>query len=286
MLIITFGGLFIIAIFCVIIIKIFNCRRDEKNILFFKKGDFQRFVLLGCLLPMMIGFFLFIIPSIIIIPNPLSVYFSFILAAVGYILLYVVTLYILFEIPFIKKTIPIRDIFSRRTEIFSRFRKGIRKKPHVFIIILLALVIEILFLNFVLPIVLPPPSPPPYSDNIKIEPDRLYYSPLNSPTTGLLLGFTNISNKQLAYTSFQWSTNYGYFISYDIRGTNEKILGDQSKNLKVYWSYPREDISQNKNPVTIKLTVTNLTDNSIVTNTSINLTWFSRDIVFVNYSYR
>jgi hypothetical protein len=129
--------------------------------------------------------------------------------------------------------------------------------------------------------------PHPYSDDIKIKSDQLYYSPLNTPMNKLRFEVTNISTDQKLHTSYKWSTNYGYFISFTTTEANQKILGDicETPSNEIYWTYPTEDIVQIKNPVNIKLNVLNLDNNATVANTSLNLTWFTKDIVFVNYSY-
>jgi hypothetical protein len=277
-LIIYFGGIFIIAIFFIIIVKIFEYRKDEKSRLILKKiywykGDFQRLLLLACLLPMMIGFLFFIIPSIIFIPNrtiimSIILIFGLVIGGTGFLYYKLIKIF----------TKPIHDLitYSEKYNI-----------PIAIILIISFLVTLILLYAFftVLPVIM---APSPYSDNIKIQPVQLYYSPLISPMKGLQLDVTNISSDQLTYTSFQWSTNYGYFISFTPSGMNEKILGDKCEqtSLRIHWTYPTEDIEQNKNPVTIKLNVIDLNSNSIVGNTSLNLTWFTKDIVFVNYSYR
>jgi hypothetical protein len=127
----------------------------------------------------------------------------------------------------------------------------------------------------------------PYSDEIKIKPAELYYSPLTSSQNGLQLSVQNITSDQSTHTVFRWSTNYGYFVLLTPTGYNKGILGNSfvSRSTESSWSYPTEDIEQNKSPVKIKLEVIDLNNNNdIVSNTSLNLTWFTKDIVFVNYS--
>lgn len=278
-LIIYFGGLFIIVIFILIFWKIFQDRDNENfNTIFFvfhwHYGDFQRIILLVCLAPLMLGLILFIFPSIMFLPNN-SVIAGFLLV----ILMFFGTMSI---IQFLLTKRIVESAQTVSTE-FGKYQK------HTFVLLVVLVAIVYLLITMVW---FPPgfTIPKPYSDDIKIKPDKLYFSPSMSDTPGLQLEVTNISTDQFSHTYYQWSTNFGYFISFTPSGLNGKILGDncEANSTLIYWTYSTEAIEPNQSEVNIKLNIIDTKTNSIVFNKSenLNLTWFTRDIVFVNNSYQ
>ncbi|MFA4876560.1 MAG: hypothetical protein WC586_04035 [Methanoregula sp.] len=270
-----FGALLITALFVIIILKILECRKNERFKPFpvlnrfsdnkWYAGDFQRFILLIIIVPMMIGFIIFLWGCGSFIPSPYSLIFAMFFLLIVMCIIYSIIAY------------SMGQQANRITEEYGR-RIGT-----IFIILTLALYV-ILFL-FVTPGILVGQS---YSSNIQIIPDQMYFSPSATSPEGIRLEVTNISgNEQIMYTSYNWSTNYGYFVQVSLPTNKVYILGDhfQSQSDKIYWTFSQQDLGVEKPPVEIKLQVKNLKDNSFVTNTSLNLTWFKKDIAFVNYSY-
>jgi hypothetical protein len=277
LIIIFFGGLFIVSIIFVIIDKIAENRsnEDEKHFLKvipYREGDIQRFLLFICLFPMAIGFAFFIFPYVMYIPNINAIY--------GFLLVVslIIIAYLSVSVWVIKKQVQSIDEFS------SHFGKHRLTVFTLGVLIFLLLILYILF-SF------PPQTiiPHPYTnETIEIGADQKYYSPLFSQNRGLLLSVTNITPDQISHTKCHWSTNYGYFVSHTLSGAPDQILGSEfdSNTRPVFWTYPTEDIQQQKNPVTIRLVISNSEDNSsVIKETSLNLTWFTKDIVFINKSY-
>jgi hypothetical protein len=269
-----FGALLITAVFVIIIIKIFECRDNERFKPFpyinrftgFKWyiGDLQRFTLLIIIVPMMLGFIIFLWASGSFIPSQYSLIFSmlFLLTVMG--IIYGLVSYMMSQ-----QIHRISDEYGRNIGM-------------IFFIITLVLMGGLYL--FITPGIL---VGHPYSSIIKIQPDQLYFSPSTVLSEGIRLDVTNISgDEQIMYTSYNWSTNYGYFVQYIPPTNKEYILGDhfQSQSDRIYWTFSQQDMDVEKPPVEIKLQVKNLKDNSFVTNTSLNLTWFKKDIAYVNYS--
>jgi hypothetical protein len=58
------------------------------------------------------------------------------------------------------------------------------------------------------------------------------------------------------------------------------VSGDEHRKMEGV------DIGADKPPVQIRLQVLKKKDHSVITNTTLNLTWFDRDIAHVNYSFK
>jgi hypothetical protein len=275
-LVIFFGGSFIAIIFYIILRKIFegqNYEGIEKKfgIIEWHTGDSSRYLLTFCLSIMVFGVVIFLFSSTMFFQNfyakiiGLSLVFIVIPAAFNIIIGYNLA----------------KIIYTISSEDGKTRGKRVAITLGLYSIVIIIFLVIALFISpgFLIA--------HQYSDSIKINPSENYYSPAISTSKGLQLDVTNISSDQLLSTSYNWSTNYGYFISI-IPSTKEvSILGDtiETGSTRIYWTFSISDISINKSPVTIKLQIKNLRDKTIITNTSLNLTWFEKDIAYVNYSY-
>jgi hypothetical protein len=130
-----------------------------------------------------------------------------------------------------------------------------------------------------------------YYGNVEIMPVYTNYS-FDYPTSyGLPLKVAgekyNISNLDSNYyLSFQWTTDYGYFLNVP---TSNDIITNEGPYCKlsdgsstVFWTYGISDNNKKKPPVHIFLRVENLRTNQVLSSDHINLSWSDLDNVTVS----
>jgi hypothetical protein len=126
-----------------------------------------------------------------------------------------------------------------------------------------------------------------FSGEMKIRADQQYFSPHISSAKGLRLEITNVSGRELQESRRTWSATYGYFIRV-LPSTDEvTIVGNpvyDDTSRYIYWTYSGNDPEQNKKPVKIDVHVYPLYENEEIANTSLYLTWYNNEIVYVNTS--
>jgi hypothetical protein len=276
-LLILFGSIFVVGVFLILVVKIwFEGRDEEESIPDFKifsvkvnwhRGDNSRLALSFCLFPFFLGFIGFVFPALVLIPNFYSVFTLIIVIPVFFTLIMVFLMRLTFE------------------QIVKVSQESGKWKKVVFNTLMgFTLLYLIALFLFVYPGYLVEQS---HNNEIRIVPERSYFSPSESAVKGLRLDVSNISGRdQIFSTTFNWSTNYGYFLTTNSVSPDSYILGDkvESMSTRIYWTYPLSEINDDKPPVKINLVVKNLKNNSIITTISLNLTWFNHEIAFVNYS--
>jgi len=277
---IFFGAYFIAIVFISVFILIFQCRDNELvlkkitipyiNTYTLYRGDYQRLILLFCLVPMFLGLILFLIPLLIFIQNIYSWFFAF------FVILILIPS-IVFAVLGLQQAKNVAQISSEMGE----YRK-------ISFILLSIIVIECFILTaHFFPIM--------YGDdhifdsnNIKIESNQKYFSPQVSSDKGLRLEIARVSGRESLISRNNWSANYGYFIWVSPTTPEVRILGNpvnDSNLMVVYWTYPARDIGVNKPPVKINLQLFKTSDNSEIAKPSLYLTWYDTDIAYVNDSY-
>jgi len=276
--IIFFGAIFLTICFILIFGLILKGRDTEnirKKITFWSRtlitwydGDSQRSVLLLCLVPMWFGLTLFFILIMPLIPNK----YSWLFAAITGLTCIPLAIYAFLGWNIGKKitgNIP-----------------GLEKFPRLSVVVFTFLVIGFLVL---IPFALPRffDNTDTFSGNIKIRADPQYFSPLISSAKGLRLEITNISGRELLASRHTWSADYGYFIRVIPSTSEVTILGnpvydDTAKDI--HWTYPGTDPERNKKPVKIDLHLYSLQGNEEIANSSVYLTWYTNEIVYVNTS--
>jgi len=270
---ILFGAILIAIIFLILILRLVENRESEDFTSLprgrkWYKGDAQRIALTLSITPMMFGFIVFIVGSGLLIPSP----YSLILGLMYITIIYTIAQgYLMYKI-------------SQQIKVISNIPKKWLRSA-VVILYLGIIAVFVLTYLFVSPGLI---MEHPYSPNIKIQPDQEYFSPLLSSSKGLQLKATNVSgHEQIVSTSYNWTTNYGFFVWISQSANRLVILGPivENQNPQIYWTYPVSDIGKNKPPVEIKLQVVNQRDGSVVTKTTLNLSWYQQDIAFVNNSY-
>jgi hypothetical protein len=126
-----------------------------------------------------------------------------------------------------------------------------------------------------------------FSGDIKIRADQQYFSPSISSAKGLRLDITNLSGRQLLDSRRTWSADYGYFIRV-IPSTDEVIIAGNpvydDTSRYIYWTYSANDPQQDKKPVKIDVHLYRLHENEEIASSSLYLTWYTNDIVYVNTS--
>jgi hypothetical protein len=276
--IIFFGAMFLTICFLMIFDLVIQGRDTEnvrkkitlgsKTLITWYEGDSQRFILLVCLVPMWVGLLMFFILLMPLVPNK----YSWLFAAVIGLTCIPLVLYSLLGWK-IGKTV-IKKI------------PGMEKYPRLSMV-----VFTIVLIGF---LVLVPLAISRFSDNadtfsgeMKIRADQQYFSPQISSAKGLRLEITNVSGPTLQESRHTWSATYGYFIRV-IPSTDEvtiagnPVYDDTSRYM--YWTYSGNDPEQNKKPVRIDVQLYPLRGDEEIASSSLYLTWYTNDIVYVNTS--
>jgi hypothetical protein len=277
--IIFFGALFLTICFLMLFGLVLEGRRDEavnnritwgsRTLITWYEGDSERSTLLCCLVPMWCGLILFFIMLLPLIPNDLSWQFA---AVIG---LTVIPLFIYALLGWkIGKTVAIKI-------------PGREKYPRMSMVVVIVLVIGCLaLLSFAVPLVLD--SKAPVSGTMEIRADQQYFSPHISSAKGLRLEIANISGRTIEASRHSWSADYGYFIRVIPSTSDVIILGNPVNNddsRDIYWTYTDNDPVQNKKPVKIQVHIYPLQGNDELATSSLYLTWYTNDIVYVNRTF-
>ncbi|MFA4848416.1 MAG: hypothetical protein WC626_01690 [Methanoregula sp.] len=277
--IIFFGAMFLSICFLLIFSLVIQGRVFEnawkkitignKTLITLYDGDSQRFILLFCLVPMWIGLLLFFILLMPLIPNKYSWVFATIIG------LTCIPLFIYSCLGWnigkkITKTIP-----------------GMRNYPRLSVVVFTILIIGLLVC---IPFAIPQffNNTDTFSRDIKIQADQQYFSPHISSAKGLRLDITNLSGRELLASRHTWSADYGYFIRIIPSTSEVTILGNPAyddNERDIYWTYSGNNPEQNKKPIKIDLHLYPLQGNEEITNSSLYLTWYNNEIVYVNKSF-
>jgi len=233
------------------------------------EGDPQRFILLFCLVPMWFGLVLFFLLLMPLIPNKYSWLFA---AIIG-----------LTCIPLVLFSCLGWNIGEKIIGIIPGMEKYPGMSKVVFIIVVAGCLILIpLSISQVFD------DTDNFSGNVKIQADQQYFSPHISSAKGIRLDITNVSGRELLASRQTWSADYGYFIRV-LSTTSEVIIlgnpvyGDNSRYI--YWTYSENAPEQNKKPVKIDVHLHKFNENKEIANSSLYLTWYNNDIVYVNTSF-
>lgn len=277
--IIFFGTLFLTICFLLIFSRIFdgrdaeNCKRRftlrSQPIVTWYDGDFQRFILLFCLVPMWFGLTMFFIQLMPLIPNKYSWFF----AAITGLTLIPLAMYSLLGWN-IGKTIAGKI-------------PGMRNYPQISMLLITLVVIGCLVI-IPLAISLVIDARDTFSGSMKIRANQQYFSPGISTAQGLKLDLTNVSGRELLAGRQTWSADYGYFISIIPSTSEVAIMGNpvyDYTSRDIYWTFSKKDPGLVKKPVRIDVHLYSLPENKEIDNASLFLTWFNDDIVYVNTSF-
>jgi len=276
--ILFFGAIFLTICFLMIFGLIFEGRKNEeihwkpairsRPLFTVYKGDFQRFILLLCLVPMWFGLLMFFVMVMPLIPNRYSWVFA---------MLMILTFVPLALYSFLGWKIgkSVNRITGSRT-----------KSPRLVVAGFGILVVLVLIL---IPYAIDgfSGSGNAFSDPIGIRADHEYFSPHISSAKGLRLVITNVSGTELLASRQTWSADYGYFVRV-IPSTSEVIiLGNpvqDATNRDIYWTWSETDAKPKRDPVKIDLQITKTGNAATTANASLYLSWYTRDIVQVNTS--
>ncbi|WP_321507076.1 hypothetical protein [uncultured Methanoregula sp.] len=221
---IFFGAYFIAIVFASLFVLIFQCRDNEivlkkitipyVNTYTFYRGDYQRLILLFCLVPLLFGIISFLIPLLIFIQNIYSWFFAFF-----------VILVLLPSAAFaILAWLQAKNVAQISSEM-GRYKK-------ISYVLLSIMVIECLILiNLFFPITYGDDHI--FSNNIKIEPSQDYFSPQISSDKGLRLEIANFSGRESLISMHNWSASYGYFIWVSPTTPEVRILGNPVNNTNL-----------------------------------------------------
>ena len=277
--IIFFGASFLTICFLMIFSLIFEGRDTEnaratinfrsKTLISWYEGDFQRFLLLFCLVPMWSGLLLFFILLMPLIPNKYSWMFA---AIIG------LTCIPLFILSCAGWTLG-KGIIG--------IIPGMNKYPRLGTVLFALVVIGFIVL---VPLAVSEfsGSKENFSGDMKIRPDPQYFSPQISTVPGLRLAVTNVSEHTLQASRFTWSADYGYFIRV-IPSTSEVIIlgnpvsDDNARDI--YWTYSGSDVDPDKKPVKIDVHLYSVQGNQEIAHSALYLTWYTNDIVYANRSF-
>jgi hypothetical protein len=277
--IIFFGAIFLTICFLMIFTLVFERRNTEEvkhritlwstTFVTWYKGDSQRLILLICLVPMWFGLTMFFVLLMPLIPNK----YSWLFAAVIGLACIPLAIY-----SFLGWNIG-RTVIGKIP--------GLENSPRLSMVVFSILMIGCLvLLSFAIPQVLE--NRDAGSAAMKIRADQQYFSPHLSTAKGLRLELTNISARRLQESRHTWSADYGFFIRV-IPSTNEvTILGNpvSDNNFRdIYWTYAENDPGRNNKPVKIEVHSYSLQGNEELANSSLYLTWYTSDIVYVNSSF-
>ncbi len=277
--IIFFGSLFLTICFLIIFYLVIQNRENEnirtkitlaaRTLLTWYEGDTQRFILLFCLVPMWFGLTLFFILLMPLIPNK----YSWLFAAITGLTCIPLALYAFFGWHVGKKV--------------SQNIPGMEKNPRMVTAVFAIVVIAFLVL---LPFAIPRyfNNTDTFSGDIKIKPDQQYFSPHISSAKGLRLDITNLSGRELLDSRRTWSASYGYFIWVIPATSDIEILGNPVYDYNkpaIYWTWAGTGTSPDKKPVKIDMHLYPSPGKDEITSSSIYLTWYNNDIVYVNTSF-
>ena len=241
----------------------------SKTLITWYEGDFQRVILLFCLVPMWFGLLLFFILLMPLIPNK----YSWLFAAITGLTCIPLILYACVGWSIGKKIagiIPGMGKFPRlSTVVFTLLLIGF--------VVLVPLAISRFF-----------DTTDNFSGEMKIRADQQYFSPHISSAQGLRLEITNISGRELQASRHTWSADYGYFIRVTPSTSDVTIVGNpvyDDTSRYIYWTYSENDPGQDRKPIKIDVHLYRLHENEEIAGSSLYLTWYNSEFVYVNTSF-
>ncbi len=273
--IIFFGSVFLTICFLLIFSFVFEGRINEEpehRILLrsatvtWYRGDFQRFILLGCLLPMWFGLTMFFVLLMPLIPNTYSWLFA---AAIG-----------LACIPLAVYSFLGWNI--GRTVVGKL--PGLEHSPRLAMVAVGILVVGglVLLIFTVLPAL---EDRDAGLGELGIRSDVQYFSPHLSTAKGLRLELTNTSATKFLENTYTWSADYGFFIRV-IPSTNDvTILGNPVSDNDyryIYWTFAEQNPVNTSQPVRIEVRRSSPQGEDRETSV-LYLDWFTDDIVHVSH---
>lgn len=118
---------------------------------------------------------------------------------------------------------------------------------------------------------------------IPIQTDRDTYSPVMSSTVGIGLTPAYSMNRSPETVKFKWSTNYGFFLSWEAPDFKVNNLGSSVEYgyKKIYWSYNPSDSGVDKPDVTVTLDVIDAVSGKTLTTSKLQIIWESQNIAKV-----
>jgi hypothetical protein len=276
--IIFFGAMFLTICFLMIFGLVIQGRDTEnvrkkitlgsKTLITWYEGDSQRFILLFILVPMWIGLTLFFILLMPLIPNK----YSWLFAAVTGLTCIPLVIFSCLGWNIGKKIIGIIP--------------GMEKFPRLSTVVFIILVIGFLVL---VPLAISQffDTTDTFSGEMKIRADQQYFSPHISSAQGLRLEITNVSGRKLQESRHTWSADYGYFVRITPSTSDVTILGNpvyDDTSRYIYWTYSENDPGQDKKPIKIDVHLYPSQGNEEIASSSLYLTWYNDEIVYVNTS--
>ncbi len=276
--IIFFGAMFLTICFLMIFSLVFQDRDTEnvrkkittgsKTLVTWYEGDSQRSILLFCLVPMWVGLLMFFILLMPLVPNRYSWLFA---AVIG-----------LTCIPLVIFACLGWNIGKKITGMIPGLKKFPRLGTVVFTIVLIGfLVLAPLAISRFFD------NTGTFSGDMKIRADQQYFSPHISSAKGLRLEITNISGRKLQESRQTWSADYGYFVGITPSTNEVTILGNpvyDDTSRYIYWTYPENDPGQDKKTIKIDVHLYPLQEHEEIASSSLYLTWYNDEIVYVNTS--
>ena len=128
----------------------------------------------------------------------------------------------------------------------------------------------------------------PGSGDITIRTDQQYFSPHISTAKGLRLDIMNITGRELDESRSVWSADYGYFINIVPTTSEVIILGNpvnDDNSQDIFWTFSDDNPEQDKKPVKVDLRLYHGPENEEFARSSLYLTWYTPEIVYVNRSF-
>lgn len=276
--IIFFGALFLSICFLLIFSLVLANRADEnvryrigtgpRALVWWYEGDSQRMVLLFVLVPMWLGLLMFFLLLMPLVPNR----FSWLFAAVFGLTVLPLAAYVF-----------IGWVAGR---MVAGSVPGLAKSRVTIAAITFMIVAVFLAAPYVFPDILG--NTEDFSGDIRIKTDPQYFSPQTSTAKGLRLEITNLSGRSLLDSCQTWNADYGYFVRVIPSTSEVTILGNPvsaENGGYIYWTYPRDEIDRVKQPVKISVRVSPREGNGTLAGSTLWLTWYTKDIAFVNRSY-
>ena len=275
--IIFFGTIFLTICFLLIFSLVFerrNCEEVEHRItlrsatvLTWYRGDSQRLILLGCLLPIWFGLTMFFVLLMPLIPNKYSWLFA---AIIGLACL------------------PLAIYSFLGWHVGRKVVKkipGLENSPRVGMVVLSILVIGgLVLLSYAIPQFLEERDTG--MGELGVRADQQYFSPHLSTAKGLRLELTNTSATKFLESTYTWSADYGFFIRV-IPSTNDvTILGNpvSDNNFRdIYWTYAEKNPGNTSRPVRIEVRRYSPQGEELESSV-LYLSWFTDDIVHVSDS--
>jgi hypothetical protein len=129
-----------------------------------------------------------------------------------------------------------------------------------------------------------------FEENVSIITESEFYNPTIPDSVGMglaLSGINGLQKNDLTDYSYQWTTNYGYFITWlpderrSVFLSNSTVIPGNKSFEKIFWTYPHEDLGKEKPNVTIQLRIEN-NSGTYYKFMALDMSWSSTDIAQVS----